>query len=159
MRALIVDDDKTFCQLLTKILRGNRIEADWATNSLVGYDLSPHLHYDLFILDVRMSLLLEARFAEGVKKGNPAAKIILISAIADKTLQQIAADLGAPALEAFHAGPFAAGNQGAARVFSRSVSTCANLERCMFLPFCHTPHTFLAFGELLGKGLAPYFPL
>ena len=94
MRALIVDDDKTFCQLLTKILRGNGIEADWATDNLVGYDLSLQLHYDLFMLDVRMPLLLGTEFAEGVKKGNPAAKIILISVFADKTLQQIAADLG-----------------------------------------------------------------
>ncbi len=94
MHALIVDDDKTFCQLLTKILRGSGIEADWTTDSLAGYHLSCQLHYDLFILDVRMPLMLGTEFAADVKKEDPSAKIILISAFADDALQQTAADLG-----------------------------------------------------------------
>jgi len=94
MRALVVDDDKTFCQLLIKILRGSGIEADWTTDSLAGYTLSRQWLYDLFILDVRMPLLLGTEFAAGVKKENPAAKIILISAFADEALQQTAVDLG-----------------------------------------------------------------
>ena len=94
MRALIVDDDKTFCQLLAKVLKDKGIEAEWITDSLAGYDLSLHSSYDLFILDVRMPLLLGTEFAEGLKKENPKTRIILISAFADEALQTTAQSLG-----------------------------------------------------------------
>ena len=94
MRVLVVDDDKTSCQLLVKVFKGKGMEADWTTDSLAGYDLSRHYHYDLFILDVRMPLLLGTEFAEGLKKEHPEAKIILISAFADEALQKTAKSLG-----------------------------------------------------------------
>lgn len=94
MRALIVDDDETSCQLLVKVLKGKGIEADWTADSLTGYSLSLHHHYDLFILDVRMPLLLGTELAEELKKEHPEAKIILISAFADEALQQTAKGLG-----------------------------------------------------------------
>jgi DNA-binding response OmpR family regulator len=94
MRALIVDDDKTTCQLLAKILKSTGLDAEWTTDSLTGYNLSLKQHYDLFILDVRMPLLLGTEFAEGLKKENPQAKILLISAFADEALQETAANIG-----------------------------------------------------------------
>ncbi len=94
MRALIVDDDETSCQLLVKVLKRKGMEAEWTTDSLAGYNLSRHHHYDLFILDVRMPLLLGTELAEGLKKENPNAKIILISAFADEALQKTAQSLG-----------------------------------------------------------------
>jgi|SRR6266540_6917018 len=94
MRVLVVDDDETSCQLLVKVLRGKGMETDWTTDSLTGYALSLHHHYDLFILDVRMPLLLGTEFAEGLKKEHPKAKIILISAFADEALQKTAKSLG-----------------------------------------------------------------
>lgn len=94
MRALIVDDDETFCQLLTKILKSTGLDAEWTTDSLAGYNLSLQQHYDLFILDVRMPLLLGTEFAEGLRKENPSAQIILISAFADEALQTTAQSLG-----------------------------------------------------------------
>jgi DNA-binding response OmpR family regulator len=98
MRVLIVDDDETTCRLLVKILRSRGLEAEWTTDSLTGYNLSLHRPYDLFILDVRMPLLLGTEFAEGLKKENPGAKIILISAFADEALRQTAKNLGASLL-------------------------------------------------------------
>ena len=98
MRTLIVDDDKTSCQLLAKVLKNNGLEAEWITDSLAGYNLSLHCSYDLFILDVRMPFLLGTEFAEGLKKANPDAKIILISAFADEALQATARSLGAALL-------------------------------------------------------------
>jgi two-component system, chemotaxis family, chemotaxis protein CheY len=65
MRALIVDDDATFCQLLAKILKSKGLEAEWTTDSLAGYNLSMHQPYDLFILDVRMPLLSGTDFLRG----------------------------------------------------------------------------------------------
>jgi CheY-like chemotaxis protein len=94
MRALIVDDDEISCRLLVKILKSKGMEAEWTTDSLTGYNMSLHHPYDLFILDVRMPLLLGTEFAEGLKKENPNAKIILISGFADKALQETAKNLG-----------------------------------------------------------------
>ncbi len=65
MCALIVDDDETSCQLLEKILKSKGMEAEWTTDSLAGYNISRHHHYDLFILDVRMPLLLGTDFTYG----------------------------------------------------------------------------------------------
>jgi len=94
MRVLVVDDDETTCQLLVKVLRNQGMDGDWTTDSLAGYDLSLHHPYDLFILDVRMPLLLGTDLAEGLKKEQPRAKIILISAFADEALEQTAKNLG-----------------------------------------------------------------
>ena len=94
MRVLIVDDDETTCQLLVKVLSHQGMDADWTTDSLAGYDLSLHHPYDLFILDVRMPLLLGTDLAEGLKKEQPRAKIMLISAFADEGLEQTAKHLG-----------------------------------------------------------------
>ena len=94
MRALIVDDDETSCRLLVKILERRGLKAEWTTDSLAGYNMSRHHRYDLFIFDVRMPLLLGTELAEGLKKENPHAKIILISGFADEALQRTAKDLG-----------------------------------------------------------------
>jgi DNA-binding response OmpR family regulator len=94
MRVLVVDDDETTCRLLVKVLRSQGMAADWTTDSLAGYNLSLQHPYDLFILDVRMPLLLGTEFAEGLKKENPTAKIILISSFADEALEQTAKNLG-----------------------------------------------------------------
>jgi DNA-binding response OmpR family regulator len=37
MRILLVDDDKTFCQLLTKVLMEKGHDVDWTTHSLEDY--------------------------------------------------------------------------------------------------------------------------
>jgi DNA-binding response OmpR family regulator len=94
MRVFIVDDDETSCQLLEKVFKRQGLEAEWTTDSLVGYQLSLQHPYDLFILDVRMPLLSGTEFAERLKKEHPNAKIILISAFADEALQKTAQNLG-----------------------------------------------------------------
>jgi DNA-binding response OmpR family regulator len=93
MRALVVDDDATSCQLLTKILQREGLETEWTTDSLAGYDMALRNHYDLYILDVRMPGLLGTELVEGLKEEYPHAKILLISSFADAALQQTARDL------------------------------------------------------------------
>ncbi|MGE0683065.1 MAG: response regulator [Candidatus Binatia bacterium] len=95
MRALIVDDDETSCKLLAKVIKSKGLEVDWTTDSLTGYKLSLENPYALIILDVRMPLLLGTEIAEGLKKENSTAKIILISAFADETLRKAAEGLDA----------------------------------------------------------------
>jgi DNA-binding response OmpR family regulator len=98
MRALIVDDDATSCQLLTKILQRAGLETDWTTDSIAGYDMALHNRYDLYILDVRMPCLLGTELVEGLKEEYPHAKILLISSFADAALRQTARDLDVPLL-------------------------------------------------------------
>ena len=93
MRALIVDDDATFCQLLAKILQREGFETEGTTDSLIGYDLALHNQYDLYIFDVRMPGFLGTELVEGVKEASPHAKILLLSAFADTALRQTARDL------------------------------------------------------------------
>jgi len=70
------------------------MEVDWTADGLAAYDMALRRHYDLFVLDVRMPLVLGTDLAEGIRQGNPHAKVILISAFADEALQQTAARLG-----------------------------------------------------------------
>lgn len=98
MRTLIVDDDETFCQFLAEVLEAKGIQVTWTTDGLAGYEKSLYESYDLFILDERMPLVLGTELVEYLKRDNPQAKIILISAFADETLQQRSQRLGVPLL-------------------------------------------------------------
>lgn len=104
MRVLIVDDDPTFCQLLAEVLEDKGIQVVWTTDGLMGYEKSLYEFYDLFILDERMPLVLGTELVEDIKRDNPQAKIILISAFADEALQKRTQSLGVPLLSK----PFAA---------------------------------------------------
>ena len=98
MLVLVIDDDEAFCQLLVKILQTNGMKAEWTSDGLTAYRMALQKPYDLFIFDVRMPLVLGTELAEGLKKEQPDAKIILISSFADEALQQTAARLGVPLL-------------------------------------------------------------
>jgi DNA-binding response OmpR family regulator len=98
LRVLIVDDDETFCQLMAEVLEGRGIKVVWTTDGLEGYETSLYEPYDLFIIDQRMPLILGTELVEELKKDNPRAKIILISAFADETLQNQSKSLGVTVL-------------------------------------------------------------
>jgi len=104
VRVMIIDDDETFCQLLAEVLENKGMQVVWTTDGLSGYEKSVYESYDLFILDERMPLVLGTELVEGLKKDNPQAKIILISAFADEALQKRSRNLGVPLLSK----PFAA---------------------------------------------------
>ena len=104
MRVLIVDDDETFCQFMAEVLESKGIQVVWTTDGLVGYEMSLHEYYDLFILDERMPLVFGTELIEDLRRDNPQARIILISAFADETLQRQSQSLGVPLLSK----PFAA---------------------------------------------------
>ncbi len=107
VRVLVVDDDETSCRLLAEILETEGMEAVWTTdglNGLIGYEMSTHHPYDVFIIDVRMPVLLGTELAEVLKKSHPRAKIILVSAFADDALLKLSKSLGVALLSK----PFAA---------------------------------------------------
>ena len=98
MRVLVVDDDEIFCRLLAEILEGQGVEAAWTIDGLAGYEMAGRHHYDVFIIDVRMPLVLGTELAEALKKDHPLAKIILVSAFADETLLNLSQRIGFPVL-------------------------------------------------------------
>ena len=71
MRALIVDDDESSCQLLAKILTRASIDAEWTTDSHTGFAKALQYWYDLVVLDVQMPGLLGTDFAAGLKQHRP----------------------------------------------------------------------------------------
>jgi CheY-like chemotaxis protein len=91
---LIVDDNEIFCRLLAEILESEGMQAEWITDGLAAYEMCTHHPYDLFIIDVRMPLVLGTELAEVLKKENPGAKIILVSAFADAALQKASQQMG-----------------------------------------------------------------
>ena len=98
MRALIVDDDQTFCEFLSEVLADKGIEGIWATDGVEGYAMWCHQPFDLVISDVRMPSLLGTELAERLKRDNPHVKIILISAFADEASFDMSRSLGVPLL-------------------------------------------------------------
>jgi DNA-binding response OmpR family regulator len=104
VRVLIIDDDRTFCELLAETLEEKGIDVEWTTDGFGGYEMSLDQPYDLFILDQCMPLVLGSELAEYLREDNPHAKIILTSAFADETLGDIAKSIDSPLLSK----PFAA---------------------------------------------------
>jgi CheY-like chemotaxis protein len=98
MRALIVDDDQTFCEFLSEVLADKGIEGIWTTDGVEGYRLWCRQPFDLVISDVRMPSLLGTELAERLKRENPHVKIILLSAFADESSFDISRSLGVPLL-------------------------------------------------------------
>jgi len=98
MQILVVDDDRIFCQLLAELLASRGHEVDWASRALEAFKLAQRNYYELFIIDVRMARIPGTKLAEGLKEQFPAAKIILISAFADRSLDEQAVKLGIPLL-------------------------------------------------------------
>jgi CheY-like chemotaxis protein len=97
VRALIIEDDKTFCEFLAEILERRGFQVVWTTDALDGCKKSQsYPYYDLVILDVRMPMMLGTEIAWALKQNNPTAKVILISAFADDSLREVASKLGTP---------------------------------------------------------------
>jgi two-component system, cell cycle response regulator CpdR len=98
MRALIIDDDQTFCEFLTEVLADKGIEGVWTTDGIEAYAMCCGQPFDLVISDVRMPSLLGTELAARLKRDNPHVKIILISAFADDSTVDISTSLGIPLL-------------------------------------------------------------
>jgi DNA-binding response OmpR family regulator len=83
---------------LAEVLEDKGIEVVSSRNGVDGYEKARSYPFELFILDVRTPGLLGTEVAEMLKQFNPNARVILISAFADKALRATAANLGAPLL-------------------------------------------------------------
>ena len=98
LRVLVVDDDKEFYGLLAALLESQGYEVERASHALAAFKLSQRRHYELFIIDVRIPIILGTRLAEWLKEQIAASRIILISALVDESLRQRAEQLAVPLL-------------------------------------------------------------
>ena len=116
MRALIIDDDQTFCEFLTEVLADKGIEGVWTTDSGEGYTMCCCQPFDLVISDVRMPSLLGTELAARLKRDNPHVKIILLSAFADDSHgRHLDEPWGSLAVQAFCSRPLARSDCSASR--------------------------------------------
>jgi DNA-binding response OmpR family regulator len=95
MRALIIDDDPTFCRYLAEVLTGFGHSTDWVSDGLVGFERCLRQSYDVVICDVRMPLILGTELVSELQRDRPAQRVILISAFADEQLAAQATHCGA----------------------------------------------------------------
>ncbi|MDR3090727.1 MAG: response regulator [Clostridiales bacterium] len=94
-KILIVEDSKTTRMVLRSILEteGHEIVGE-ATNGLEGFDMYMSLKPDMVTMDLNMPLVDGIACAERIKKKDPGAKILLISANVQAQLMVDAAALG-----------------------------------------------------------------
>lgn len=98
LRVLVVDDDKEFYGLLAALLESQGYEVERASHALAAFKLSQRRHYELFIIDARIPIVLGTRLAEWFKEQIAASRIILISAFVDESLRRRAEQLAVPLL-------------------------------------------------------------
>jgi DNA-binding response OmpR family regulator len=98
LRVLVVDDDKEFYGLLARLLESQGYEVERASHVLAAFKLSQRRHYELFIIDARIPMILGTRLAEWLKEQIAASRIILISAFVDESLRRCAEQLAVPLL-------------------------------------------------------------
>jgi DNA-binding response OmpR family regulator len=98
LRVLVVDDDKEFYGLLAALLESQGYEVERASHALAAFKLSQRRHYELFIIDARIPIVLGTRLAEWLKEQIAASRIILISAFVDESLRRHAEQLAVPLL-------------------------------------------------------------
>jgi DNA-binding response OmpR family regulator len=98
LRVLVVDDDKEFYDLLAALLESQGYEVERASHTLAAFKLSQRRHYELFIIDARIPIILGTRLAEWLKEQIAASRIILISAFVDESLRRRAEQLAVPLL-------------------------------------------------------------
>ncbi len=94
MRVIIVDDDVTFCRLVAEVLEDEGIEVQWTTEGAECWRMWTDGAYDLVISDVYMPSMLGTELVARLRKRDPAARAILVSAFADQTLIDASRALG-----------------------------------------------------------------
>jgi DNA-binding response OmpR family regulator len=98
VRLLIAEDDSTFCEFLKETLEMKGIEVVSSADGFEGYQKALSNRFDFFVFDVRMPGLSGTELARLLRKKDPNAKIVLISAFADPALRDTASSLGAALL-------------------------------------------------------------
>jgi len=83
----VVYDDATFCQFLAEMLEAEGLHVEHTTDGWKAYQRVCRQRYDLYNSDVRMPSMSGTELADKIKQTDPHAKIILISAFVDPSVE------------------------------------------------------------------------
>jgi two-component system chemotaxis response regulator CheY len=95
LRVLLVDDSPVIHSLLQKVLEKNDYEVCGdAMNGKEGLEMYQSLRPDLVFMDISMPVMNGIEATESIKKLDPDAKIIMLSAMGDDEIIAEAKDKG-----------------------------------------------------------------
>jgi PAS domain S-box-containing protein len=77
---LIVEDEKILRTIYHKLLKDSVRKLDFAENGMEGFDMYQKLEPDLVITDIKMPLMNGLDMVRKIKRGNPDARIVIMSA-------------------------------------------------------------------------------
>ena len=89
LRILLVDDDKTFLEVMAPLIEVEGHKVKTASNGLEAVNLLEKESFDLVITDLKMPISDGLTLLESVKFRNPDIRVIIITAYAtvDKTIK------------------------------------------------------------------------
>lgn len=96
-RILIIDDDEEMSSLLRDFLRDDGYEADFANNGGAALGKISGKPYDLVLTDFRMPGLTGLDILPEIKKLQPAASVMVITAFGSEELRHRSLERGADA--------------------------------------------------------------
>ncbi len=96
-RILIIDDDKEMRSLLKDLFEGEGFEADEAGNGLEGLNRLRKEPFDLIVTDIRMPGLTGLDILPGIRKLQPHAFIIAVTAFGSEQVNRESLARGATA--------------------------------------------------------------
>ena len=82
-RLLIVDDERVVCDAIARHLRNAGFETHVAYSGVTALELLRDAVFDAALIDIRMPRVTGFQVLEQLKKGNPDAKAIMMTAYAD----------------------------------------------------------------------------
>jgi len=94
-KILVVDNDKDMCWLIASILREEGYSVDNAYDGESALLKINHHHYDLLVLDYKLSGLSGLSILEKARQINPYNETIMISAFGNESVRAKARELGA----------------------------------------------------------------
>jgi two-component system chemotaxis response regulator CheY len=104
LRVLLVDDSPVIHSLLQRVLERNNYEiCGHAMNGKEGLEMFQSLCPDLIFMDISMPVMNGIEATENIKKLNPDAKIIMLSAMGD---DEIIAEAKEKGIDVFLKKPF-----------------------------------------------------
>lgn len=95
IKALVVDDDRDFCEIISCFLKGGKYMTTIAFNGKAAIKMMKKEPYGVMILDHNLYGITGLTVLKETQKLNPSLKTIMISACHDESIKAKARELGA----------------------------------------------------------------